>query len=87
MHSMKEVPLTLSYRLHRSVEAMKFLYRKRTKGFDVPDEPHFDTEATKMFVDLLKNADRYLEFGSGGSTVVAAKLLSRLRMTDFSRDL
>lgn len=65
--------MALSYRLQRSVEVMKFLYRQRTKGFDVPDEPHFDPQATRMFVDRLKNANRYLEFGSGGSTVVAAK--------------
>ncbi|MBB5719684.1 hypothetical protein FHR23_002632 [Stakelama sediminis] len=45
---------------------------QRIKGFDVPDTPHFDAESTAPFKALLDKANLYLEFGAGGSTVVAA---------------
>ncbi|RVT90210.1 hypothetical protein [Sphingomonas crocodyli] len=51
-----------------------FLYMQRVKGFDVPDRPHFDPLSTEPFIDRLRSSKLYLEFGSGGSTVVAAQL-------------
>lgn len=57
------------------VEHAVFLVRQRMIGFEVPDVPHFDSEeSTRWFLDQLAECDRYLEYGSGGSTFVAAKL-------------
>ena len=44
------------------------------RGFEVPDEPHFDPASMPMFMDLLGAATSYLEYGSGGSTIVATRM-------------
>jgi hypothetical protein len=56
-------------------QLIKFLYRQRITGFDVPTSPHFDSdETTTWFVETLKRSTMYLEYGSGGSTFLAAQL-------------
>jgi hypothetical protein len=51
-----------------------FLYAQRVRGFAVPDEPRFNPDSTPLFRDLLRGCGAYLEYGSGGSTVLAARL-------------
>lgn len=51
----------------------RFLYTQRVTGFDVPDEPHLDEGATIELRRQLEAASFYLEFGTGGSTVLAAQ--------------
>jgi hypothetical protein len=56
------------------VEYLKFVAHRRLRGIRIPDQPFFDTEeTTEWFLDRLVNSKRYLEYGTGGSTVVAAK--------------
>lgn len=50
------------------------LYMQRVVGFPVPSAPHFDEASTPFFIDRLKASRSYLEFGSGGSTFLAASL-------------
>jgi hypothetical protein len=58
---------------------VKFLATQRLIGFDVPDSPVFYGSdgtfevGTQWFIDTLKRSKRYLEFGTGGSTYLAAK--------------
>jgi hypothetical protein len=53
----------------------KFLVRQRLRGFDVPSAPFFESpETTRWFTEELKRCRRYLEFGTGGSTYLAAQL-------------
>lgn len=50
----------------------RFLYHQRIRGFDPPsDEPFMDPEGSARFKSELAKATRYLEFGSGGTTVLA----------------
>ncbi|HEX2213577.1 MAG TPA: hypothetical protein VHH12_09035 [Mycobacterium sp.] len=57
------------------LQQIAFRVHKKVHGFDVPDRPVFDTaESTEWFIDKLRGARRYLEFGAGGSTYVAAQL-------------
>jgi hypothetical protein len=42
--------------------------------FDVPEEPYFDKESVPFFMSLIRHCRFYLEYGSGGSTIVAARL-------------
>jgi hypothetical protein len=52
----------------------KFLIQQRVVGFEVPDAPHFDSDrSTDWFLGQLARSNRYLEFGTGGSTYMAAK--------------
>jgi hypothetical protein len=53
---------------------LKLAIRKRTIGFRIPDAPHMDPEGGAEFERSLKAASFYLEFGAGGSTVMAARL-------------
>lgn len=49
-------------------------YRKNIGGFNIPLSPHFESEAaTQWFLEKLVAARYYVEFGSGGSTYLAAK--------------
>lgn len=58
-----------------AIELLKFFYVQRVRGFVVPDKPFFENEATtEWFVETLRNSKAYLEFGSGGSTYLAARL-------------
>jgi hypothetical protein len=50
------------------------IYLQRIKGFAVSDMPHFDTESTPYFVKRLSNASTFLEYGAGGSSVLAARM-------------
>ena len=57
------------------LDLLKFLLKQRLVGFEVAGAPFFDTEeTTEWFVEQLKKSKKYLEYGSGGSTYVAAKL-------------
>lgn len=51
-----------------------FYYVQRIKGFEVPADPHLDEAATVALQDHLSRSRFYLEFGSGGSTLMADRL-------------
>lgn len=54
---------------------MKFRLRRRLYGVKISESPWFDSaETTAWFVDRLGGSKRYLEFGTGGSTYLAATL-------------
>jgi hypothetical protein len=64
-------------------DLLKFLYVQRIKGFDVSASPHFDSTATtEWFTGMLRQSRMYLEYGSGGSTCLAAKLKKPFVTTD-----
>lgn len=50
-----------------------FLASKRFTHFNVPDEPHFDDQSTKFFMEKVNSSTFYVEYGTGGSTVQASK--------------
>lgn len=58
----------------RVFDLARFLYVQRVSGFDAPTEPELDAATRDRFVEYLANAPFYLEFGSGGSTLEAARL-------------
>ena len=57
-----------------SLLTARFLIDRHRHGFDVPDQPQLDADGLAYFLDRLTKASFYLEYGSGGSTVVAASL-------------
>lgn len=52
----------------------RFLYVQRIKGFDPPRQPLLDEESGAWLAERLKSTRLFLEFGSGGSTVLANRL-------------
>ena len=72
---LKSIDNQLYKSLRVDTDLLKFMVRQRVVGFDVPSAPFFDTEeTTAWFLETLRRSRRYLEYGSGGSTYVAAKL-------------
>lgn len=59
--------------VHRIGELASFYWAQRVKGFSVPDEPLLDEGATAALRSHLDKARFYLEFGTGGSTVLVAR--------------
>ena len=66
--------MKLRKRWQRTREIAQFLFVQRITGLDRPGAPHFDDETREWFETRLGTAKLYLEFGAGGSTVLAAKL-------------
>ncbi len=62
------------FNLTSSLVFLKFLYKQRITGFKPGPEPYLDPEALLEFRQLLNQCNFYLEFGSGGSTALAALL-------------
>jgi hypothetical protein len=56
----------------------KIVIGKRVRHFDVPSEPHFDSESTAYFREQIAKARNYLEYGSGGSTILANQVVTNL---------
>ncbi|MEZ6022450.1 MAG: hypothetical protein R3C16_03320 [Hyphomonadaceae bacterium] len=63
----------LPYTVNRAIDYASFLFVQRVTGFRVSDTPEFDAESLAYFRERLAAAGSYLEFGSGGSTVLAAR--------------
>lgn len=64
----------LAAELRRWARVTQMLYLQRFKGFSVPAEPLFDPVSTPYFIEQLRESSSYLEFGSGGSTILATEL-------------
>jgi hypothetical protein len=60
----------------------RIVIANRTRHFDVPTEPHFDSESTAYFRKRLETSRSYLEYGSGGSTILANKMVNTLVSVD-----
>lgn len=56
------------------IEGLRFLIRQRRLDFQVGDQPWLDEDSSTTFIQMIENSRSYLEYGSGGSTVLAASL-------------
>jgi hypothetical protein len=64
----------IAQRLTAIVRAAQFRLNANLHPFDVPEQPHLDPESAPVFRSLQESAVRYIEFGSGGSTLQAAQI-------------
>jgi hypothetical protein len=74
--------LTIPWRLRVKAHLIAFLYRQRFSKPRIPDTPAFDVEGDRYFAARMPTARIYLEYGSGGSTIVAAKSRVRFKTVD-----
>lgn len=59
----------------RARRLAKFLFVKHIRGFTAPtDQPHLDAATLDLLRRKLRESRCYLEFGSGGSTVLADRI-------------
>jgi hypothetical protein len=77
--------LTIPRRLRDKAHLIAFLYRQRFSKQRIPDTPAFDVEGDRYFAARMPTARTYLEYGSGGSTIVAAKSGLRFKTVDSDR--
>jgi hypothetical protein len=61
-------------KLKRYRELLEFYYVQRVKGFDVPIAPMLERETAEFLRCMLMKSRLYVEFGSGGSTLLADSL-------------
>ena len=66
--------LDLKARLRQVRDTLRFFYVQRVRGFDPPTCPHLDADTAEWLERRLQNTKLFLEFGSGGSTVLANRL-------------
>lgn len=59
--------------LKEILEETKFLAKRSFRTPEVPNEPMFSNEIRCVFESRIRKCGVYLEFGAGGSTVIAAK--------------
>ena len=57
------------------IHSAPFVIRKYTKGFDVSEAPTFDEQGRYAFMEAIAKARIYLEYGCGGSTVQASRIV------------
>jgi hypothetical protein len=57
--------------VRRTIAGTLFTTRKYLLGYKVPTAPHLDEQGAALFRDVLSRTTRYLEYGTGGSTVLA----------------
>jgi hypothetical protein len=62
----------------RAYRTAKVVISNRVRHVDVPSSPHFDSKSTEYFSRQLETTRNYLEYGSGGSTILAHRLVSNL---------
>ena len=70
----KSTPEFMMFKFTSALAFLKFLYVQRVTGFKLGPEPHLDPEALLEFRRLLGQSRFYVEFGSGGSTLLAARM-------------
>lgn len=71
----------------RDLEDYEFLAKRRFSGIKIFSEPWFgSSKANDWFLDAIKTSQRYLEFGTGGSTYTAAKVGVELVAIDSDRE-
>lgn len=54
----------------------------RTRRLEISSEPHFDETSTAYFRERLAHTRNYLEYGSGGSTVLASRTVELMVSVD-----
>lgn len=60
--------------LRSARDTLRFFYIQRVRGFDSPTSPHLELNVTDWLKRQLQTTKLFLEFGSGGSTVLANSL-------------
>jgi hypothetical protein len=68
-----------------AVRYTKALAFGRLRGYQVADTPHFDPESLEYFQSRVVSGRLYMEYGSGGSTVFAARAGARVISVETDR--
>lgn len=58
--------------------ASRHRWMQVTKGIEIADTPSFDAEGLAAFKSAIVGVRTYLEYGAGGSTVLASQFVQRL---------
>ncbi len=78
---MFELKKKISYFSHSGL----LVGRKYLTGITINPTPALDDEGLKFFLSAIKTSRTYLEFGSGGSTIVASRFVAKLVSVETDR--
>jgi hypothetical protein len=71
---LKQTRNYIKFYFRKILSTLKFLIVQRIYGFEIDCKPSFrNKEEIEWFIESIKNCNFYLEFGSGGTTFVAAQ--------------
>ncbi len=73
---------SIAPRFFDAYRTAKIVLGKRVRRIDVPSQPDFDEPSTLYFVSQLEQARNYLEYGSGGATLLANRHVNTLVSVD-----
>jgi hypothetical protein len=62
-----------------------FVAHKHLHGYDICPLPTFEKEGLDFFMAAIERCKTYLEFGSGGSTIVASRFVTKLVSVETDR--
>jgi hypothetical protein len=82
-----ETPIKGIGKLRALRELLHFKIQQRRAGIQIGDVPWLDEAAGQAFLQMIRDARNYLEYGSGGSTVLAARLNRSFISVDTDRYL
>ena len=72
-------------RIVRAYRTLKVVVSNRFSHIEVADQPSFDTQGAKFFNEIVPTANTYLEYGSGGSTLLAHHYVKTLVSVESDR--
>lgn len=58
------------------------MFTKYCAGYQIGDQPHFDAEGGVFFAEHIRSTKVYLEYGGGGSTILASQFVDCLVSAD-----
>ncbi|MBC7103712.1 MAG: hypothetical protein H5U13_10970 [Parvibaculum sp.] len=64
---------------------LKRFYVDYISGHRIPESPHFDAVSTEYFSRKIRESKHYLEYGSGGSTLLAQRFVQTLVSVESNR--
>jgi hypothetical protein len=75
----------LAEKRSETYQVLRFLIKQQVRPIVVGEQPYLPAHCRAYFAERLAGARRYLEYGSGGSTVMAARLGKRTATVDSDR--
>ena len=81
----KQIKTQLPAATGNSIDELRFVLTKPLMRLEIPDTPYLDLASTPFFAAALKSSNYFLEYGSGGSTVLAFQLGKPLISIDSDR--
>ena len=76
---------SIAKRISYFYDAARFVAHKHIHGYEVNPEPTFEDAGLAFFEYVIRDTSTYLEYGSGGSTILASRFVKTLVSVESDR--